>query len=123
MKTQEIKFKSVSNSYSIVIGKNIIKFLPRKIKTLCPNVKKIAIIYDNKVPIKFKRELKNLLKSYDLFFLKFVSSERSKSIVSVSSIIEKLLAKNYHRSDLIICVGGGISGDTVGFISSIYKRG
>ena len=28
-----------------------------------------------------------------------------------------------NRTDLIISVGGGITGDLVGFIASIYKRG
>ena len=34
-----------------------------------------------------------------------------------------LLVKNFNRSDLIIGVGGGITGDVVGFIASIFKRG
>ena len=31
--------------------------------------------------------------------------------------------KNFNRSDLIIAMGGGITGDTIGFVASIYKRG
>ena len=38
-------------------------------------------------------------------------------------MLGKLLSKNLNRSDLIISVGGGITGDVVGFIASIYKRG
>ena len=34
-----------------------------------------------------------------------------------------LLSKNFNRSDLIISVGGGITGDVVGFVASIFKRG
>ena len=30
---------------------------------------------------------------------------------------------NFNRSDLIIAAGGGVLGDMVGFVSSIYKRG
>ena len=34
-----------------------------------------------------------------------------------------MLTLNFNRSDLIIAAGGGILGDMVGFVSSIYKRG
>ena len=34
-----------------------------------------------------------------------------------------MLSKNYNRSDLVISVGGGITGDVTGFLASIYKRG
>ena len=34
-----------------------------------------------------------------------------------------MLSKNFTRSDLIIGVGGGITGDVAGFIASIFKRG
>ena len=46
MKNQEIKFKR--ENYSIIIGKNIINILPKKIKILCPKTKKIALIVDKK---------------------------------------------------------------------------
>ena len=44
MKKQEIKFKSKNHNYSIIIGKNTINILPKKIRLLCPSTKKIAII-------------------------------------------------------------------------------
>ena len=34
-----------------------------------------------------------------------------------------MLSKNFNRSDLIIAVGGGITGDVAGFVASIFKRG
>ena len=37
--------------------------------------------------------------------------------------LEKLLVKNFNRSDLVIGVGGGITGDVSGFVASIFKRG
>ena len=42
MKTQEIKFKNLNKKYSILIGNNILKILPNRIKKLCPQTKKIA---------------------------------------------------------------------------------
>ncbi len=123
MKNQELKFENNINSYSVIIGHNAINFLPKKIKNLCPNSKKIALIFDKNVPKKYKFHLQKKLKNYNLLTLTFVPSEKTKSIKSVNFFLEKLLDKNFNRSDLIISVGGGITGDTLGFVASVYKRG
>ena len=49
MKVQEIKTKNLENNYSILIGENILKILP-KIKFLCPKTKRIVIIIDKNIP-------------------------------------------------------------------------
>ena len=123
MSPQEIKFKNLSQNYSIIIGNNSLNYLPKKIKKLCPKTKKIALIIDKKVPKKFNKILKKKLRSYQLIVLHFNANEKSKSLKSVNDYLNKLLSKNLNRNDLIISVGGGITGDVVGFISSIYKRG
>ena len=123
MKNQEIKFKSKSHNYSIIIGKNSINILPKKIKSLCPKSKNIAFIIDKNVPTKFKTCLKKKLKNYNLLFLSFTANEKNKSFNSVNYYLKILLSKNFNRSDLIISVGGGITGDVAGFVASIFKRG
>ena len=123
MKIQEIKFKNKKDQYSIYIGKNSLDLLTKKIRTLCPKTKKIAIIFDEKVPVKFKKILKSKLKNYNLSILPFKASEKNKSINIVNHFLNILLNKNFNRSDLIIGLGGGITGDVAGFVASIFKRG
>ena len=122
MKNQEIKFKSKSHNYAIIIGRNSINLLPKKIKLLCPKSKNIAFIIDKNVPVKFKTDLKKKLKNYNLLFLSFSANEKNKSFNSVNNYLKILLSKNFNRSDLIISVGGGITGDVAGFVASIFKR-
>ena len=123
MKTQEIKFRSSNQNYSILIGRDIIKLLPKKIKIVCPKVRKIALIFDTKVPKNFRKKISQNLKKYDLLIYNLNANEKTKSIDSVNKIISKLLIENFNRSDLIIGVGGGVTGDLAGFVASIYKRG
>ncbi len=123
MKLQKIKFKGFAQNYSIIIGKNILGLLPKKIKSLCPKTKKIALIIDKNVPNRLKNNLKRKLKKFDLVFLNFSANEKSKSMRTVTFFLEKLLSNNFNRSDLIIGVGGGITGDVIGFVASTYKRG
>jgi len=123
MKNQEIKFKNKNHNYSIIIGKNSINILPKKIRSLCPKSKNIALIIDKNVPNKFKTDLKKKLKNYNLLLLSFSANEKNKSFNSVNYYLKILLSKNFNRSDLIIGVGGGITGDVIGFVASIFKRG
>ena len=121
MKNQEIKFKS--QKYSIIIGKNAISVLPKKIRLLCPKTKKIALIIDRKIPQMFKEKLKNKLKGYNILMLPFFANEKNKNLNTVNFFLKTLLSKNFNRTDLIIGVGGGITGDVIGFVASIFKRG
>ena len=123
MKNQEIKFKNKSEKYSIFIGENSINLLPNKIKTLCPETKKIGVIIDKNIPTKHKQRLKKKLKSYEVCFLPFVANEKNKSLIKIYSLLNILLSKNLNRSDLIIGFGGGITGDVASFVASIFKRG
>mgnify|MGYP001400875666 CR=1 FL=1 len=123
MKSREIKFKNKNHNYSIIIGKNVLNILPKRIKLICPNTKSIAILFDDNVPKKFKSILKKKLKNYKLLFLPFEANERNKSFATINSYLKILLKKNLNRSDLLISIGGGITGDVAGFIASIFKRG
>ena len=123
MKTQEIKFKSSGHNYSIFIGNGTINLLPKKIKNSCPKTKKIALIVDSKIPNKFINKIKKQLKKYELIFLPFSANEKNKSFKNVNFYLSKILSKSFNRSDLIIGIGGGITGDVAGFVASIFKRG
>lgn len=70
----------------------------------------------------------NNLKHLSSFFkdfpqISFVSSEQNKVMDTIGEIAGKLLHLGADRDALVIGVGGGITTDITGFISSIYKRG
>ena len=123
MKNQEIKFINSMQSYSILIGNNTLGLLSKKIKLLCPQTQKIVLIIDTNVPNKFKKVIINKLKNYKLLILPFSASEKNKSFKKVDIYLNKILSYNLNRSDLIIGIGGGITGDVTGFVASIFKRG
>jgi 3-dehydroquinate synthase len=123
MKNQKINFKSLNHSYTILIGNGAIDSLPKNIKSLCSKTKKIALIFDINIPRKFKSKIKEKLKNYDLLLLPFNASEKNKSFKKVNFYLNKMLNKNFNRTDLVIGFGGGITGDISGFVASIFKRG
>jgi 3-dehydroquinate synthase len=123
MKVQEIKFYNKRSNYSILIGPNSLNFLPKKIKLLCPESKKIALLIDKNIPSRLKKRTRDKLRSFNIVLIPFAASEKNKSLKSINNILSILLSNNFNRSDLIIGLGGGITGDVAGFVASIYKRG
>ena len=117
-----LKQKKTKNKKKIV-KPNIKSKITKIDKKENPETNKIAIIFDKKVPSKLRKKIIVQLKNYDLLNLNIQTSEKAKSIKTTNLILEKLLNKNFNRSDLIIGIGGGIIGDMIGFVSSIYKRG
>ena len=53
----------------------------------------------------------------------FPAGEASKSLTKAEELLGLLAEKNIDRDALLIALGGGVVGDLVGFIASIYKRG
>ena len=49
--------------------------------------------------------------------------EASKSFSQLEDLCDRLLALKLDRGDLIVALGGGVTGDLAGFAASIYKRG
>jgi len=51
------------------------------------------------------------------------TGEQNKNIITIISVIEKLLKFKSERNALLINLGGGVVTDIGGFVASIYKRG
>ena len=123
MKMTKLKVKNLNSNYSILVGRNILNTTSYQIKTLCPSAKKVALIIDKNVPKKFKNKLKKNLNKYKVHVFEYSVDEKFKSFVSVNNLVEKCLANNFNRNDVLISLGGGILGDYSAFAASIIKRG
>lgn len=49
--------------------------------------------------------------------------ERSKTLSTVESLAQKLVAAGIERTDIIVALGGGVVGDLAGFLAATYMRG
>ena len=123
MRTAKLNVKTKTKNYPIYFGDNILNKTGKLIKKNLPDVKKVSIVSDNKLPKKLLTKLLRSLKSYDVELFKLSASEKNKSLSVANKIIQQLLKKNFNRSDCLIAFGGGILGDLSAFISSLTKRG
>ena len=123
MKIKKLKVKNLNSDYSIIVGRNILNHISQQVKILCPGARKIALVIDKNVPKKFKSKVKNYLKNYEIYLFEYNVNEKFKSFRNVNKLVEKCLANNFNRNDVLISLGGGILGDYSAFAASIIKRG
>jgi len=105
------------HSYDIVIEKGSLKKAGELL-----NIKgKALVVTDSGVPKSYAETLLSQLDNAVLFT--FPQGEENKNVNTLLSICEKLLSENFTRSDCVIALGGGVTGDMAGFASAIYMRG
>ena len=122
MRPIKLIVKTKTESYPIVIGTNLISKLAGIIKENSIKFKKSLIIIDKNIPKRFVFKIKKSLNcEIHFFFIK--ADEKNKNQKNVNNILEILLKKNFSREDCLIALGGGITGDIVGFAASQFKRG
>ena len=129
-----LKKLSVTNhnksfKYSILIGDDFSESLEQNFsKTL--KGKKIYVMYDE---FFYKLKLiKNLINNFkklstklssEIFFFKTKSKDKFKNFENLSNLLNYILSHKINRDSIIISIGGGVTGDLVGFASSIVLRG
>ena len=123
MKNTKIVVNTKSKSYPIYFGNQIVNTTGLLIRKNLPNVKKICIISDKKIPFKLLKKLSRSLNKYSLKIYRLSANEKIKSLKVANKIIEELLKDNFNRSDCIISFGGGILSDLSAFVASLVKRG
>jgi len=111
------------HKYPIIIGAGITTKFSKILDDNGVKFEKCLLIIDSKVSKTFVKKIISSLSKKKIDYHFFNASEVNKNQSSVNKILTILLKKNFHRNDCLISIGGGITGDTSGFASSIFKRG
>ena len=119
----KLNVKTNTKSYPIIIGKNVLYKIKNFLKENFINFNQCLVVVDNNVPKKLVKKILDLLAKKEISIHYFVASEKNKNQKSVDKIVSILLSKNFNRNDILISIGGGITGDVSGFAASIFKRG
>lgn len=125
--SQQIKVKlkkKVDNSYSIFIGQNMDNQLINFIKKNFPE-SKVCLISDNKVAKLFGEKLSKKLSRNKISnsLISFPAGEKRKNLTTVERLSSKMVKEKFNRKDIVLALGGGVTGDLAGFIASIFMRG
>lgn len=115
---------TASKSYDIYLGEGIINNIGAYALDVIKS-NKIVLITDSNVDKLYSVVVENsLIKSgYKVYKFVFEAGEQSKNISTYCDILSFVAKSGLTRTDGIIALGGGVTGDMAGFVAATYMRG
>lgn len=115
---------NTNQSYKVLIGQNILKSTGKLIKEVISPCK-AAVITDSTVDKLYSDTVIKSLKDegYEVIKYVFKAGEDSKNLLVYTDILEFLAKNTLTRSDILVALGGGVTGDMAGFAAASYLRG
>lgn len=115
---------NASKKYDVIIGGGVVSLLNKKVKELFGDVK-VCIVTDDTVAQYYLNDVKSILNADRLQNEAFVfpHGESSKNPEVLFELLEFLAKKHFSRKDVIVALGGGVTGDLTGLAAALYMRG
>ena len=116
---------TASRNYDVIIGQGLLQYAGSYLQSVLKSNCKIAIISDSNVfPIYGQLLSKSLLSTgFEVIHYIFSAGEASKNGANYLEILNFLAENQVTRSDAIVALGGGVTGDMAGFVAATYLRG
>ena len=110
--------------YDIVFTKGF-GGLPEELAALECGARKLCVITDSKVDELYGEEVLRLLEGKCAKAVKYVfpQGEASKTLDTVKDIYRFLIEEGFDRKDMLLALGGGVTGDITGYAAATYLRG
>ncbi|MDE1934834.1 3-dehydroquinate synthase [Bradyrhizobium sp.] len=111
-------------AYEIVIGRDVLASLGKRIAALRPGAR-TAVITDRNVAQHWLARTEASLAEAGIAASHVIveEGEGSKSYAVLERVSEALIAAKIERADLVVALGGGVVGDLAGFAAAILRRG
>ena len=115
---------NASSSYDVVIERGILKDCGKLIADVTKS-RKTVIITDDIVEAFYCDTVERSLAENGFSFSRFVfpNGEASKNSETLNEIYDFLAKNEITRKDIIIALGGGVTGDMAGYAAATYLRG
>lgn len=114
-----------STAYEVKIGSGLLPSLGRELRALCPKAERVLLVSDSAVfPLHGEAAL-NALGAAGLETEAFVfpAGEASKTAETLIDLLNAATVFGLTRSDAMVALGGGVTGDLTGFAAAVYMRG
>ncbi len=101
--------------------------LPDSLKELSMSGKRLCIVSDSNVDALYGAKVQQLLEKESCFAtvcrFVFPAGEEHKTLDVITDLYEFLIQHQFDRSDVLIALGGGVTGDMTGYAAATYLRG
>lgn len=115
---------SASKTYDILIGPGILSELGPRVRSL-GKAQKVCLVSETSVfPLWGEAALSSLKDAgFDVCSYVFPAGEESKNGENLLKLLNFLAENGLTRSDILVALGGGVTGDLAGFAASCFLRG
>ncbi len=115
---------NASKNYDVIIGVDTVALLGKKINEMFPGAT-VCVVSDSTVARLHMQTVRRNLEQYGIKNSSFVfeHGEGSKNPEVLFEILEYLAQKHFTRDDVLVALGGGVTGDITGLAAALYMRG
>ena len=116
---------NTSKSYDVIIGSNLLQDIGSYLLSVLNKTCKIAIISDTNVFPIYGNQVSHVLEEtgFEVIHFTFPAGEASKNASTYLDILNFMAENQLTRSDAVLALGGGVTGDMTGFVAATYLRG
>ncbi len=121
---QTIHVELGARSYAIHLQRDLLGSIGQELKRLgCSG--KVGIITDRNLAGRYLKGVSRILKTagFAVVPVVLVPGERTKTLRSITAIMDALVEAKFERTSTLLALGGGVIGDLTGFAAAIYQRG
>jgi len=114
-----------SKSYDVVIDTGLINSIGVRLLSVLEKKCKVAIISDSNVFPLYGKFVEDSLTEVGFSVIRYIfpAGESSKNGNTYLNILNFLAENQLTRSDALLALGGGVTGDMCGFVAATYLRG
>lgn len=108
-----------------IVFENDFSALVEELKKVSEQDRKICVVSDSNVAALYGEEVvETLKKEYSTVILHvFEAGEEHKTLDTVKALYVDLIENHFDRKDLLVALGGGVTGDLTGYTAATYLRG
>ncbi len=121
----EVLHVATGRPYDVVVGAGVSAGVAEFVRTELPKVRRVALVADSNLERLHAGRLAAQLEAAGLEVgrIVFPAGERSKTLETFAGLVGELAGQRLTRSDLVVALGGGVTGDLAGFAAAAYLRG
>jgi 3-dehydroquinate synthase len=123
---QKIRVRTKPNPYDVMVGAGLLRRAGREARRVLPSPdSRVFVITSPNVRRHWGEALEKSLQEARLPYevLEMHDGEPAKRLNTVEQLAERLVDAKADRKSLVVAFGGGVVGDSAGFLAAIFMRG
>lgn len=122
---ETVRIELVDRTYDAMIARGLLQSLGPRTRDLLTSARRAFMVIDAGLPDDFVERAGASLAAagFSVSGVDVVAHEREKSLAACEMVLSEMANEHLERTDVLIALGGGLTGDLAGFAAATFKRG